>query len=319
MRKRTGNAVCDVAVVTAYTRAGGRREEITLGVTRSRWAIRSAISASKSWRVSGQGGSFGVDVLALGLAAADEELAVAAERLAAAQRDGDGFRDDAAAVRLRGSPGHGDPFLAGVATEGPVYTVSIDVIRPRDCALPSGRRRLPHAELYSTAMRALICRAWGPIDSLTVEEIAAARARRRRGAHRRARHLGELRGLASWWRASTRRARRSRSAPGSRPRAWWRAAARGATRFKPGDRVMATLGVGRARRAGGGQGVRDLPDPAPACPSTRRARSPSPTSRATWRSAGRAGSRRARPCWCWARRAASGSPRWRSARRWARA
>ena len=68
-------------------------------------------------------------------------------------------------VRLRGSPGHGVPFLPAIATEETSIHGLVDVIRPRDCALPSGRRRLQHAELYSTAMRALICRAWGPIDT----------------------------------------------------------------------------------------------------------------------------------------------------------
>ncbi len=60
----------------------------------------------------------GVHVLALGLAAAHVELAVAAQRLAPAQRDGHGLGDDVALKRLRGSSGHGVPFLPAVATEG---------------------------------------------------------------------------------------------------------------------------------------------------------------------------------------------------------
>src|SRR4029077_15097850 len=61
----------------------------------------------------------GVDVLALELAAAHEELDVAAQGLTATKRDGDGLGDDVALERLRGSPGHGVPFPPAVATEAP--------------------------------------------------------------------------------------------------------------------------------------------------------------------------------------------------------
>src|SRR5215470_11170387 len=65
---------------------------------------------------------------------------------------------------------------------------------------------------------------------------------------------------------------------------------------------------------------RARPSPFPtACPSMRRGRFPSLISRVMWPFAGKGGSRQARPCSCWGRRAVSGSPQWRSARPWGHA
>src|SRR4029453_19117428 len=55
----------------------------------------------------------------------------------------------------------------------------------------------------------------------------------------------------SWSPANTRRARPSRSARGWRRRAWCRTAARAPRRFRPGDRVMATLAWGGLAEQGG--------------------------------------------------------------------
>ena len=78
-------------------------------------------------------------------------------------------------VRLRGSPGHGDPFLAVVATEGhSIHGLDRLNQAPDGHAARADRRAAAtwHAELYSTAMRAVICRAWGEVDSLRVEDVA---------------------------------------------------------------------------------------------------------------------------------------------------
>jgi len=72
-------------------------------------------------------------------------------------------------------------------------------------------------------MRALICRAWGPIDTLTVEEIAPpAPAADEVLIDVRATSVNYADSIMVAGKYQTRR--RSRSAPGSRPRAWSRAA-----------------------------------------------------------------------------------------------
>jgi len=60
----------------------------------------------------------GVDVLAIHLAASDEELAHAAEGRSPAERDGDGLRDDIASKRLRRWTGHATFSFARTAPAG---------------------------------------------------------------------------------------------------------------------------------------------------------------------------------------------------------
>src|SRR5581483_4217377 len=140
MRKWTGNAVCECRTArrlrTAYT-LFPRTFRYFRGEIFPRGYFRAA--ASPRAGAAGLLGALGhplrdlgleegerqrarrlvgVHVLALGLAAAHVEFAVAAQRLAPAQRDGDGLGDDVALKRLRGSSGHDVPFLPAVATEG---------------------------------------------------------------------------------------------------------------------------------------------------------------------------------------------------------
>jgi hypothetical protein len=91
------------------------------------------------------------------------------------------------------------------------------------------------------------------------------------------------------------------------------------TRFKPGDRVMAILAHGGLAELAVAPEAETFAIPDAHELRRRRAPFPSPTSRATSPSAGRAVSSQARRCWCWERRAGWGSLRWRSARPWARA
>src|SRR4029450_9340894 len=158
MRKTTGNAVCRCrSVATAYTparRAGtfyARRRGGSLG------ALAHPLGDLRLERCEREraGRLVGVDVLALELTTADEQLAVAAERLAAAKRDGDGLRHDGAVERLRGRARHGDPFLSSVGAEKPSIrcfeksglSIPGSVISPRWLARPRGasRDRSPRA------------------------------------------------------------------------------------------------------------------------------------------------------------------------------
>ena len=100
---------------------------------------------------------------------------------------------------------------AVTTTRSPIaHGLSEDSIEPRPprrascgrhgcaCRLrgPSSRRRRERGE-----MRAVICRAWGEVEDLTVAEVAAADAGAGRGAHRREGDGGELRGCPHGGRA----------------------------------------------------------------------------------------------------------------------
>ena len=167
-------------------------------------------------------------------------------------------------------------------------------------------------------MRALICRAWGSIDGLTVEEIAPP-------APAADEVLIDVRATSVNYADSIMVAGKYQTrppfpfSPGLETAGVVARCGASATRFKPGDRVMATLAWGGLAEQAVAKESETFPIPARHV-LRRGGRLPHRLHlERRGASAGRAGSRRARPCWCWARPAASGSPRWRSARRWARA
>ena len=155
-------------------------------------------------------------------------------------------------------------------------------------------------------MRAVICRAWGEVGDLKVENVPAP-------TPGPGEVLIEVRATAVNYADALHggRALPDEAAAAVQP---------GAGDGRRGGRVRRRRDALRAGRPRDGRSCptagwprwRSRPRPRrspsrPAWASTRRAPSRSPTSRATWRSAGKGGWRPARRCWCWARPAASAS------------
>ena len=164
-------------------------------------------------------------------------------------------------------------------------------------------------------MRAVICRAWGAVDDLKVEEVdAPAPAADEVLIDVRASAVNYADSLMVGGKYQTRPP--FPFSPGLETAGVVTRCGADVTRFRPGDRVMATLGWGGLAEQAVAKESETVAipdrmsfDEAGAFPIAYI------SSDVAIRWQGRLEAERR--CWCWGRRAGWGSPRWRSGRPWA--